>query len=141
MSGPRFTEDAFDELIARGRIDWRYVDGELCVLGNFLDSLRVYPAEVPGLTPEPPYDTAARDAVLAEMREHGAAACEITLRASLEVPGGASGRDVARLAALAGCLRAAGRHRDHRGDAWRARRAGDGAGPYGLLGIRYAPRV
>lgn len=91
---PAFTEDAFDELIARGRIDWRYVDGELCVLGNFLDSLRVYPAEAPGLTPEPPYDTAARDAVLAEMRERGAAGCEITLRASLEVPGALQGETV-----------------------------------------------
>lgn len=83
---PDFTEQAFDDLIARGRIDWRYVDGELCVLGNFLDSLRVYPAEVPGLAPEPPLDTATRDRMLASMRAEGAAEREITLRAILEVP-------------------------------------------------------
>lgn len=91
---PDFTEQAFDDLIARGRIDWRYVDGELCVLGNFLDSLRVYPAEVPGLAPETPLDTATRDRMLAAMLAEGAAEREITLRASLEVPAALPGETV-----------------------------------------------
>ena len=45
---PEFTEEQFDDLIERKRIDWRFIDGELFVLDNFLDSLRVYPKEVPG---------------------------------------------------------------------------------------------
>lgn len=47
---PEFTEEQFDDLINRKRIDWRFIDGELFVLDNF-DSLRVYPKEVPGMRP------------------------------------------------------------------------------------------
>ena len=50
---PEFTEEQFDDLIDRKRIDWRFIDGELFVLDNFLDSLRVYPKEVPGMRPDP----------------------------------------------------------------------------------------
>ena len=84
---PDFTEEMLDELICHRRIDWRLVDGEMRFLDNFLDSLRVYPAEVPGLSPEPAQDTATRDAMLAAMRRDGAAGRTITLRASIEVPG------------------------------------------------------
>lgn len=88
---PEFTEKRLDDLIARKRIDWRFIDGEQRFLANFLDSLRVYPREVPGLKPETPTDTAARDAMLAKMHENGGASCEITLKATIEVPGAAKG--------------------------------------------------
>ena len=64
---PNFTEDMLDELIARNRIDWRYVEGEQHFLDNFLDSLRKYPNEVPGLLPDAPDNTTARDAMLEQM--------------------------------------------------------------------------
>ena len=34
---PEFTEEQFNDLIDRKRIDWRFIDGELFVLDNFLD--------------------------------------------------------------------------------------------------------
>ena len=40
---PEFTEEQFNDLIDRKRIDWRFIDGELFVLDNFLDALRGYP--------------------------------------------------------------------------------------------------
>ena len=91
---PTFTEAQFDELIDHKRIDWRFIDGELRVLDNFLDSLRVYPHEVPGLKPESAVDTAARDAMLAGMHRDGGAARIITIRASIEVPGAQEGETV-----------------------------------------------
>lgn len=91
---PDFTEDQFDELLENKRIDWRYIDGKLHVLGNFLDSLRVYPREVPGLEPELPRDNEARDAMLSAMRRDGGAARVITIRARIEVPGAQEGETV-----------------------------------------------
>ena len=91
---PDFTDEQFDELVENKRIDWRFVDGELYVLDNFLDSLRVYPREVPGLEPEPPRDNAKRDAMLAIMRRDGGAARVITIRASIKVPGVQDGETV-----------------------------------------------
>ncbi len=91
---PNFTEDMLDELIARNRIDWRYVEGEQRFLDNFLDSLRKYPNEVPGLLPDAPDDTAARDAMLEQMHKSGTAAYDITLRATIEVPGALPGEVV-----------------------------------------------
>lgn len=61
---PEFTEDQFDDLINRKRIDWRFIDGELFVLDNFLDSLRVYPKEVPGLRPDSTDGIALRNQML-----------------------------------------------------------------------------
>lgn len=91
---PEFTEEQLDDLVRRKRIDWRFVDGEQRFLDNFLDSLRVYPAEVPDLKPAAPSDTAARDAMLASMRERGGAARVITIRASIAVPGAQPGETV-----------------------------------------------
>ena len=88
---PEFTEGQLDGLIARRRIDWRYIDGEQRFLENFIDSLRVYPKEVPGLKPADPVDTAARSAMLEDMHEHGGAERVITLKASISVPGAQPG--------------------------------------------------
>ncbi len=88
---PDFSEKRLDDLIEAKRIDWRFIDGEQRFLANFLDSLRVYPREVPGLAPAAPTDTAARNTMLAKMHEHGGASCEITLKATIEVPGAAEG--------------------------------------------------
>lgn len=84
---PDFTEQQLDDLIECKRIDYRYIDGEVRLLENFLDSLRVYPAEVPGLLPDAPSDTQARDAMLTEMRAQGGASRWITIRAKIAVPG------------------------------------------------------
>lgn len=91
---PEFTEAQFDELLENKRIDWRYIDGEIHVLDNFLDSLRVYPHEVPGLDPEPSQDTGARDAMLSAMHGDGGASRIITIRARIEVPGAQEGETV-----------------------------------------------
>ena len=91
---PAFTGERLDELIENKRIDWRFVDGEPRVLGNFLDSLRVYPREVPGLKPESARDDAKRDAMLDAMHRDGGAARVITIRASVEVPGAQGGETV-----------------------------------------------
>lgn len=91
---PEFTEPELDDLISRKRIDWRYIDREQMLLGNFLDSLRVYPSEVPGLDREPEPDTSVRDAMLQEMRERGHAARVVTARASISVPGAQPGEVV-----------------------------------------------
>ena len=91
---PGFTDGDLDALIARKRIDWRIINGEQRFLENFLDSLRVYPAEVPGLKPETPADTAVRDAMLGRMRREGAATRVITVRARISVPGARPGEVV-----------------------------------------------
>ena len=91
---PAFTEEQFDELLGNKRIDWRLVDGEVHVLDNFLDSLRVYPQEVPGLKPGPAHDDTVRDEMLDAMHCDGGAARVITIRASLEVPGAQEGETV-----------------------------------------------
>lgn len=82
---PEFTEGQLDELIDRKRIDWRYVDGEQRLIEDFLDSVRIYHDEAPGLAPNAPKDLAARDAMLDEMRERGHATRRIVLHATLEV--------------------------------------------------------
>ena len=91
---PEFTRAQFDELIERKRIDWRFIEGEPRVLENFLDSLRVYPSEVPGLREDDPSDTTTRDAMLLRMREEGGAAYRITARACISVPGALPGEAV-----------------------------------------------
>lgn len=80
---PAFPASQLDDLVDRRRIDWRYVDGEQRMAANFLDSLRKYPDEVPGLRPATPFDSAGRDAMLSRMRERGEASCRITLHASV----------------------------------------------------------
>lgn len=88
---PKFSERRLDDLIARGRIDWRYIEGEQRFLDNFLDSLRVYPKEVPGLKPDDSRDMAKRDAMLARMHEQGGLTCDISIKASIAVPGAGEG--------------------------------------------------
>lgn len=91
---PEFTEDQFDDLIDRKRIDWRFIDGELFVLDNFLDSLRVYPKEVPGLRPDSTDGTALRNQMLKKMESQGGLSRAITLKASVSVPGALEGEAV-----------------------------------------------
>ena len=84
---PEFTEEQFDDLIDRKRIDWRFIDGKLFVLDNFLDSLRVYPKEVPGMRPDPTDGMELRNQMLKTMEPAGGASRVITLKASVSVPG------------------------------------------------------
>ena len=88
---PSFTEEQLDELVDRKRIDWRFIDGEQRFLNNFLDSLRVYPAEVPGLLEEDATDIRTRDEMLAKMRADGGASCLVTAHARIAVPGALPG--------------------------------------------------
>lgn len=88
---PEFTEEQFDDLIDRKRIDWRFIDGELFVLDNFLDSLRVYPKEVPGLRPDSADGIALRNQMLEEMESQGGLSRTITLKACVSVPGALEG--------------------------------------------------
>ena len=91
---PEFTEEQFDDLIDRKRIDWRFIDGELFVLDNFLDSLRVYPREVPGLRPDSADGIALRNQMLEEMESQGGLSRTITLKACVSVPGALEGETV-----------------------------------------------
>ena len=95
---PEFTEEQLDDLINRKRIDWRFIDGELFVLDNFLDSLRVYPKEVPGLRPDSADGIALRNQMLREMESQNGLARVITLKASVSVPGALGGRGCSRVA-------------------------------------------
>ena len=79
---PEFSEADLDRLIDAGRVDWRLVEGEQRFLPSFLDALRKYPEEVPGLACPAP-SRADRLGVIAEMRENGAAERRIRLRASI----------------------------------------------------------
>ena len=64
---PEFGPAELDALVGRGRLDWRLVDGEQRFLRSCVDSLRLYPAEVPGLSCSPA-DRTAQLAVIEEMR-------------------------------------------------------------------------
>lgn len=80
---PDFGEGDLDALIDRGRIDWRLVEGEQRFLASFLDALRKYPEEVPGLSCPAP-DRTEQLATIDEMRERGHAARRVRIRASIE---------------------------------------------------------
>ena len=67
---PQCTEEQFDALVDGGRIDWRMIDGELRCHERFLESLRIYPKEAPGLKQEET-DNSWRDQVLARMEKAG----------------------------------------------------------------------
>lgn len=94
---PEFGPAELDALVGRGRLDWRLVDGEQRFLRSCVDSLRLYPAEVPGLAC-PPADRTAQLAVIEEMRREGAAERRIRLRhliragAGVEVAAGSTVR-------------------------------------------------
>lgn len=90
---PQCTEEKFDALVDGGRIDWRMIDGELRCHERFLESLRIYPKEVPGLKQEET-DNTQRDQVLARMEEAGELTARITLRASIRALVPVEGREV-----------------------------------------------
>lgn len=90
---PQCTEEQFDTLVDHGRIDWRMIDGELRCQERFLESLRIYPKEAPGLIQEP-QDHSARDAVLARMEAEGALTARITLRATIRSLAPVTGQEV-----------------------------------------------
>ena len=100
---PGFTEAQFDALLDGGRIDWRMVDGELRVHREFLESLRIYPKEAPGLVHEA-VDNAERDAVLARMEREGSLTARITLKAEYPGAGACCGPGGAGVAAPPGGL-------------------------------------
>ena len=79
---PDFTDAQFDALVDAGRIDWRMIGGALHVHEGFLDSLRLYPKEAPGLKQEPE-DHTRRDAMLSRMEAEGSLTARITLRATI----------------------------------------------------------
>lgn len=91
---PHMTEGQFDALLDGGRIDWRYLHGEIHVHREFLGSLRLYPKEAAGLHQETPEDTSQRDELLARMEREGAVRAQITLRASIKPKTPVKGRAV-----------------------------------------------
>ncbi len=90
---PEFTEAQFDALVDGGRIDWRMLGGEMHIHERFLESLRIYPREAPGLRPEQA-DHTERDAMLARMEREGSLTARITLRASIRALVPVEGRAV-----------------------------------------------
>ena len=90
---PEFTEEQFDALVDGGRIDWRMLGGEMHIHERFLESLRIYPREAPGLRPEQA-DHTERDAMLARMEREGSLTARITLRASIRALVPVEGRAV-----------------------------------------------
>lgn len=90
---PQFTDQQFDALLDGGRIDWRMIDGQLHCHERFLESLRIYPKEAPGLRQES-QDHTARDQVLARMEREGSLTASITLRATIRALVPVEGREV-----------------------------------------------
>lgn len=90
---PDFTEEQFDALVDARRIDWRYINGEERYLASFLDSLRLYPKEAPGLK-QTPEDHTQRDQILRRMEEEGSLTARITLKATIRPLQGAAGKPV-----------------------------------------------
>lgn len=88
---PDMTDDQFQTLLDNGRIDWRYINGQVCCHESFLGSVRLYPKEAPGLK-QTPEDTSERDAMLARMKAEGGLAARITLTASIRPKTPADGK-------------------------------------------------
>lgn len=90
---PDFTEEQFDALVDARRIDWRYINGEERYLASFLNSLRLYPKEAPGLkrTAE---DHTERDNILRRMEEEGELTALITLKSAIRPKQAAQGKAV-----------------------------------------------
>lgn len=80
---PEFTMEDLDRLIDGGRIDWRFIEGRQMLISDFVDSIRIYHDEVPGLAANPVANLEARDAMFDEMERTGRASRLITLRATL----------------------------------------------------------
>ena len=90
---PDMTEEQFQALLDNNRIDWRYVNGEPRCHDRFLSSLRLYPAETPGLA-HPKEDHTGRDEMLARMKAEGGLAARITLKATISPKTPAAGKPV-----------------------------------------------
>lgn len=80
---PDATEADFDRLVTDRRIDWRCIDGQPWYHDRFLSSVRIYPAEAPGLA-QTPVDNSYRDGVLARMEAQGSLTARITLTARIK---------------------------------------------------------
>lgn len=87
------TEAQFDALVDRGRIDWRYVNGEERYISSFLSALRNYPAEAPGLK-QKVEDHTRRDEMLARMKDEGSLTAGITIRHTIRSKTPAGGKKV-----------------------------------------------
>lgn len=96
-AGANVTAEDVRALVAKGRIDVRFIAGKPYTLFYFLDTLRIYAAEVPGLASADAADgdmLAPRRAMREEMRRAGHAARDITIRAAIEVNDVEPGDDV-----------------------------------------------
>ena len=80
---PDMTDSQFQALMDNGRVDWRFIDGQIFCHDDFIETSRNYPLEAPGLKPEQE-DTSARDQMLARMKAEGGLAARITIRASIQ---------------------------------------------------------
>lgn len=67
---PDMTDSQFQALMDNGRVDWRFIDGQIFCHDDFIETSRNYPLEAPGLKPEQE-DTSARDQMLARMKAEG----------------------------------------------------------------------
>lgn len=81
---PAFDGARLDALVDAGRVDWRYIEGEQRFLADFIDSLRKYTADAPGLASADSGEDEARDRMVARMRAEGAVELRTTLRARVE---------------------------------------------------------
>lgn len=84
VEAPGLSRDDLDALVARGRIDWRFFEDGPRFLNSYLDALRLYAPEVPGLRGEIE-GTDGLQRLLARMHEDGGAAREVTVRARLDI--------------------------------------------------------
>lgn len=79
---PDWTEAEFDALVADGRIDWRFENGEPRYHARFVESLRLYPDLIArGLAAEPSSDFRAR--AVAALQARGSLGATITIEAKI----------------------------------------------------------
>ena len=83
----------FAHLLDARRIDWRYINGQLRCHENFLESVRIYPQDAPGL-PRKPEDAAAREQMLDRMEEDGGLAAKIMLHAEIRPREASAGKRI-----------------------------------------------
>lgn len=87
------TEEQFDALVDARRIDWRMVDGRMKFHSRFLNSLRLYPSEAPGLK-QTAEDHTQRDEMLSRMEREGELTARITLKATVRASMPCIGKEV-----------------------------------------------
>lgn len=102
---PGMTDGQFQALVDNRRADWRMIQGAPHYHADVMDSLRIYPGEAVGLTPDPDDGRAERDALLARMRQEGSLTARITVKATVRSRIDVSGKPVqAWLPLPAACL-------------------------------------